>query len=338
MKRTTGIVCLAALFCLFLFGCEQQEKRDPPDEPYETPQQEETEGKGQEREESPALISIPTGEERMDYLLNHSEEERAAYQEQLYALLDQCTAQQICDGLKGELETWSAGVETAVFTQAEANYSQDPLMMWSGGDKRQYRNITATIRLFYDPSAVQGEEKQTMESLLEEAQQTIRQSPYGLKLVSAELIFVDKETGYPGYSIGQVSVGVPGKNDPSPPISPEEQRLQTLAYEKIAAFCRQEFAGARFEGLPYANMTLSRFGAAEGSQTLECEARIEEAGDEDSQLFAQKLEELARQLADEWREDGEALKALGVTQGRVSFDLRYSPDSPLVYEFALGAA
>lgn len=281
------------------------------------------------------MTSIPTGEQRMAYLQSHSEQQRAAYQQQLYALLDQCTAEQVCDGLQQQLESWSANVEEVTFTQVQTAFSQDPLLMWSGGDKRQYRNITTTFRLFYDPSTLQGEEKAVMEPLLEQAQQMIRQSPYGLKLLAAELIFVDQDTDYPNYAISQVSMGVPGEKDPSAPISPEQQVLQTLAYETISAFCKAEFTGGQFEGLPYANMTLSRFGVEEGSQVLECQARIEQGNGEQPQDFAQKLEQLSQQLADEWQEEAEALKTLGITQCKITFDLRYSPDGPLVYEFPL---
>lgn len=335
MKKRPWLGCLLILLALTLFGCGKEEQENAAREPDQRPQQEEREEEGQPKEEeAPVLSSIPTWEERADYMLNHSAEERAAYQEQLYALLDQCEPQEIYDGLKQELETWSARTEGAAFTEIEADFSQDPLLMWSGGDKRQYRNIAASIRLFYDLSAIQEPEKQKMEALLEEAQQVIRQSPYGLKLLSAELIFVDQDTGYPNYSIDQVSLGVPGEQDPSAPISPEEQALQTLAYETIASFCKEEFSGAQFEGLPYANMTMSRFGAAENSQTLECEVRIEEDGGEEPQAFARKLEDLARRLADGWRAEEEALQALGATQCKITFILRYSPDAPLVCEFS----
>lgn len=311
-----------ALLLLLAWGCGKTE-RSP--EPPEKPPVEEQKG-----QQEPPLTSIPTGEQRMEYWLNHSEEERAAYQRQLYALLDPCTARQVCDGLKGELEDWSAQAEAA-FTRVEIEWSQDPLLMWIGGDKRQYRNITAAIRLFYDPAAIQGQQKQVMEPLLEQAQQVIRQSPYGLKLSAAELVFVDQATGYPAYSINQVSLGVPGEQDPSAPIPPEEQKLQTLAYEAVSAFCRQEFSGGRFEGLPYANMTLSRFGVEEGSQVLQCQVRIVESGEEDD--FEQKLEQLARQLAGSWMEEEQALAALGVTTAKITFDLQDA--SPLVYQFPL---
>lgn len=324
-KRRFGryrYLSVLALLLLFAWGCGKTERSpEPPEEP---PVEEQ---KGQQE---PPLTSIPTGEQRMEYWLNHSEEERAAYQRQLYALLDQCTAQQICDGLKGELEDWSAQAEGA-FTRVEMEWSQDPLLMWSGGDKRQYRNITAAIRLFYDPAAIQGQQKQAMEPLLEQAQQVIRQSPYGLKLLAAELVFVDQATGYPAYSADQVSLGVPGEQDPSAPVSPEEQKLQTLAYEAVSAFCRQEFSGGRFESLPYANMTLSRFGVEEGSQVLQCQVRIVESGGEDG--LAQKLEQLARQLTGSWKEEEQALAALGVTTAKITFDLQDA--SPLVYQFPL---
>ncbi len=336
MKKCKSMIYVFILSLLLTCSCGKEEKENTVQKPDQRPQQEGQEKEDQPKEEeAPALTSIPTWEERMDYLQNHSTEERAAYQEQLYALLNQCGPQEIDDGLKQELEAWSAKAGGAVFDQVEIECSQDPLLMWSGGDKRQYRNITATLRLFYDPSAIQGQEKQRMEALLEEAQQVVRQSPYGLKLISAELIFVDQNTDYPNYS-AQVSLGVPGKDDPSAPISPEEQGLQTLAYEKVSAFCQQEFTGGQFEGLPYANMTLSRFGAAEGSQVLECEVRVMEGGGEEA--LAAKLEELAQQLADGWMEQGESLKALGVTTAKISFDLRDSPEGPLVFELPLGGA
>lgn len=332
MKKRIWLGCFLAFCSLAAFGCEKTE--NAPDEPPQIPEQEQAEETPPAEGQAPVLTGLPTGEERADYMLNHSAEERAAYQEQIYALLDQCEPQEIYDGLKQELESWSAGAEGAAFTKIEADFSQDPLLMWSGGDKRQYRNIAASIRLFYDPASIEGQEKQRMEALLEEAQQVVRQSPYGLKLLSAELIFVDQDTGYPNYSIDQVSLGVPGEQDPSAPISPEEQALQTLAYETIASFCKEEFGGAQFEGLPYANMTMSRFGLAENSQTLECEVRIEEDGGEEPQAFARKLEDLARRLADGWKAEEEALQALGTTQCKIAFVLRYSPDAPLVCEFS----
>lgn len=331
MRKYRWMICLLALLFLFLSGCGKEEGEIVPEQPGEKQQEEET-GQG----EAPVLTEIPTGEQRMDYWLNHSEEERAAYQQQLYALLDQCTVRQLADGLQGELEAWSAQAEGVSFTQVELECSQDPLLMWSGGDKRQYRNVTAAVRLTYDPSTLQGQEKQVMEPLLEQAQQVIRQSPYGLKLISAELVFVDRDTGYPAYSAGQVSVGVPGEQDPSAPIPPEEQRLQTLAYEAVSSFCQQEFSGSRFESLPYANMTLDRFGVEEGSQVLECQVRIIESGGQDA--LAQKLEELAQQLADSWMEEEQALAALDLTTAKITFTLRDSPNGPLVYELPLGAA
>ena len=48
--------------------------------------------------------------------------------------------------------------------------------------------------------------------------------------------------------------------------------------------------------------------------------------------------ELAQQLADGWMEQGESLKALGVTTAKISFDLRDSPEGPLVFELPLGGA
>ena len=110
------------------------------------------------------------------------------------SLLNECSSQDIQDGLKKELETWSAQVEGVTFTDVSIEVYQDPLLMWSNGNKRQYRNITANIQLFYDPTSVDGEEKQVMEPLLEEAQQIVRQSPYSLKLNSAWLAFTDQDT------------------------------------------------------------------------------------------------------------------------------------------------
>ena len=145
-----------------------------------------------------------------------------------------------------------------------------------------------------------------MEPLLEEVQQLIRQSPYGLKLVSGELAFVDETTGYPNYFLNDLGVGTPDGEEPSAPIPPEEQALQTLAYETISAFCQQTFTGEPFTSLPYANMTLSRFGVEEGSPALVCEVRIQYSSTEDTQTLAQQLEGLAQQLADQWMGEGQA--------------------------------
>ena len=97
-----------------------------------------------------------------------------------------------------------------------------------------------------------------------------------------------------------MSWGTNDANEPASPISPEEQTLQTLAYEKIAAFNGQEFSGENYEMLPYSIVSLYRFGVTQDSPVLECEVRIQESNGEDTQAFAQKLEILARS----WPMDG----------------------------------
>ena len=133
-----------------------------------------------------------------------------------------------------------------------------------------------------------------------------------------------------------VSWGTNDANEPASPISPEEQTLQTLAYEKIAAFNGQEFSGENYEMLPYSIVYLYRFGVTQDSPVLECEVRIQESNGEDAQAFAQKLEILAQELADGWMGESAALDTLGITTARITFDLRYSSGDPLIYEFPLG--
>ena len=118
--------------------------------------------------------------------------------------------------------------------------------MWSNGNKRQYRNITANIQLFYDPTSVDGEEKQVMEPLLEEAQQIIRQSPYSLKLNSAWLAFTDQDTDYPNYTVDNVSVGLTGEDDPASPISPEEQPCKPWPMKRSSPSMTRNFPGNNF--------------------------------------------------------------------------------------------
>ena len=330
-RKPFWLLCLPAL--LLLSACQQTKQEEGKNDPSPPPAQQE-----EQKETVPTLTALPTAGERAKALQSLSEEGRKAYDDQIYALLDECTAQQVASGLQKELEDWSAQAQGIAFTHVSVEHSQDPLLMWSGGDKRQYRNISLDIRLLYDPASAKGEEKQIMEPLLEEAQQLLRQSPYSLRLVSARLAFVDGNTDYPNYVVEDVSVGLTGEDDPSAPTSPEEQALQTLAYEKVSAFNSQEFSEEPFKSLPYANMTLSRFGAAPGSPVLECEVRIQEAPGEDAQAFAQKLEALAQELADGWMGESAPLEALGLSLARITFALRYSPDSPLVYELPLGGA
>lgn len=338
MKKRTVFLCLLALLLLLAPGCRQEKEEKTPNKQKEEVQQEQKNEKDNEEEEVPTLTALPSAKERMEALQSLSEEGRKAYNDQIYALLNECSSQDIQDGLKKELETWSAQAEGVTFTDVSIEIYQDPLLVQDGTNKRQYRNITANIQLFYDPSSVNGEEKQVMEPLLEEAQQFIRQSPYSLRLDTTWLAFTDKDTDYPNYTMDNVSWGTNDANEPASPIPPEEQTLQTLAYEKIAAFNDQEFSGEQFQGLPYANMTLSRFGMTQESPMLECEVRIQESNGEDAQAFAQKLEALAQELADEWMGESAALDTLGLTTARITFDLRYSPDDPLIYEFPLGGA
>ena len=338
MKKRTGLLCLLCLLLLLAPGCRQEKEEKAPNKQKEEVQQEQTDGKNNQENEVPTLTALPTATERMEALQSLSEEGRKAYNDQVYTLLNECSSQDIQDGLKKELETWSAQVEGVTFTEVSIEVYQDPLLMWSNGNKRQYRNITANIQLFYAPTSVDGEEKQVMEPLLEEAQQIVRQSPYSLKLNSAWLAFTDQDTDYPNYTVDNVSVGLTGEDDPASPISSEEQTLQTLAYEKIVAFNDQEFSGEQFQSLPYANMTLSRFGVTQESPVLECEVRIQESNGEDAQAFAQKLEALAQELADEWMGESAALDTLGLTTARITFDLRYASGDPLIYEFPLGGA
>lgn len=330
MKKNSKYAWLLSLLALFLFaaGCQQTTEESSNDDPRNAVHQEEQE------ENVPTLIALPTGQERTKTLQELSEEGRKAYNDQIYALLDECSAQQISDGLKKELEAWNAKTEGVAFTDVSIEVNQDPLLMWSNGDKRQYRNITADIRLFYDPASVEGRQ---MEPLLEEAQQVIRQSPYSLKLLSVALAFVDKATSYPNYAVDNVGMGLTGEEDPSAPIPSEEQTLQTLAYDKVSAFNQQEFSGEQFASLPYANMTLSRFGTTQGSPVLECEVRIQESSGGDAQAFEQKLQVLAQELADSWMEEGTALGALGISSARITFLLRYSSDASLIYELPLGS-
>ena len=71
-------------------------------------------------------------------------------------------------------------------------------------------------------------------------------------------------------------------------------------------------------------MTLSRFGATQGSPVLECEVRIQESNGEDAQAFAQKLEALAQELADEWMGESAALDTTGTRHRQNYLDLRYA--------------
>lgn len=338
MKKRTGLLCLLCLLLLLAPGCRQEKEEKTPNKQKEEVQQEQTDGKNNQENEVPTLTALPTATERMETLQNLSEEGRKAYNDQIYALLNECSSQNIQDGLKKELETWSSQVEGVTFADVSMEVYQDPLLVQDGTDKRQYRNMTSNIQLFYDPTSIDGEEKQVMEPLLEEARQIIRQSPYSLRLDTTWLAFVDQDTDYPNYTMDNVSWGTNDANEPASPISPEEQTLQTLAYEKIAAFNGQEFSGEQFQGLPYANMTLSRFGATQESPVLECEVRIQEFNGEDAQAFAQKLEALAQELADEWMGESAALDTLGLTTARITFDLRYASGDPLIYEFPLGGA
>lgn len=338
MKKRTGLLCLLCLLLLLAPGCRQEKEEKAPNKQKEEVQQEQKNEKNNEEEEVPTLTALPSAKERMEALQSLSEEGRKAYNDQIYALLNECSSQDIQDGLKKELETWSAQVEGVTFTDVSIEIYQDPLLMWSNGNKRQYRNITVNIQLFYDPSSVEGEEKQVMEPLLEEARQIIRQSPYSLRLDTTWLAFTDKDTDYPNYTMDNISWGTNDANEPASPIPPEEQALQTLAYEKIAAFNDQEFSGENYEMLPYSIVYLYRFGVTQESPVLECEVRIQESNGEDAQAFAQKLEALAQELADEWMGESAALDTLGLTTARITFDLRYSPDDPLIYEFPLGGA
>lgn len=337
MKKHTGLLCLLCLLLLLAPGCRQEKEEKTPNKQKEEVQQEQTDGKNNQENEVPTLTALPTAKERMEALQSLSEEGRKAYNDQVYTLLNECSSQDIQDGLKKELETWSAQVEGVTFTEVSIEVYQDPLLMWSNGNKRQYRNITANIQLFYDPTSVDGEEKQVMEPLLEEARQIVRQSPYSLRLDTTWLAFVDQDTDYPNYTMDNVSWGTNDANEPASPISPEEQTLQTLAYEKIVAFNDQEFSGEQFQGLPYANMTLSRFGVTQESPVLECEVRIQEQNSDDPQVFAQKLEALAQELTDGWMGES-AADTLGITTARITFDLRYASGDPLIYEFPLGGA
>lgn len=226
-------------------------------------------------------------------------------------------------------------MESVTFTDVSIEVYQDPLLVQDGTDKRQYRNITSNIQLFYDPTSIDGEEKQVMEPLLEEARQIIRQSSYSLRLDTTWLAFVDQDTDYPNYTMDNVSWGTNDANEPASPISPEEQTLQTLAYEKIAAFNGQEFSGENYEMLPYSIVYLYRFGVTQDSPVLECEVRIQEQNSDDPQVFAQKLEALAQELADGWMGES-AADTLGITTARITFDLRYSSADPLIYVFPLG--
>lgn len=338
MKKHTGLLCLLCLLLLLAPGCRQEKEEKAPNKQKEEVQQEQTDGKNNQENEVPTLTALPTGEERMETLQNLSEEGRRAYNDQIYTLLNECSSQDIQDGLKKELETWSAQVEGVTFTEVSIEVYQDPLLVQDGTDKRQYRNMTSNIQLFYDPTSIDGEEKQVMEPLLEEARQIIRQSPYSLRLDTTWLAFVDQDTDYPNYTMDNVSWGTNDANEPASPISPEEQTLQTLAYEKIAAFNGQEFSGENYEMLPYSIVSLYRFGVTQDSPVLECEVRIQESNGEDAQAFAQKLEALAQELADEWMGKSAALDTLGLTTARITFDLRYASGDPLIYEFPLGGA
>ena len=338
MKKRTGLLCLLCLLLLLAPGCRQEKEEKTPNKQKEEVQQEQADGKNNQENEVPTLTALPTATERMEALQSLSEEGRKAYNDQVYTLLNECSSQDIQDGLKKELETWSAQAEGVPFTNVSMEVHQAPLVVQDGTDKRQYRNITANIQLFYDPSSVNGEEKQVMEPLLEEAQQFIRQSPYSLRLDTTWLAFTDKDTDYPNYTMDNISWGTNDANEPASPIPPEEQTLQTMAYEKIAAFNDQEFSGENYAMLPYSIVYLYRFGMTQDSPVLECEVRIQEQNSDDPQVFAQKLEALAQELADEWMGESAALDTLGLPTARITFDLRYASGDPLIYEFPLGGA
>ena len=167
MKRThpRWTLLLLALLLLLAPGCRQEKGEKTSNEQKEDVQQEQTDDKDGEEEKVPTLTALPTGEERMETLQNLSEEGRRAYNDQIYALLNECSSQDIYDGLKKELETWSSQVEGVTFTDVSIEVYQDPLLVQDGTDKRQYRNITSNIQLFYDPTSIDGEEKQVMEPL-----------------------------------------------------------------------------------------------------------------------------------------------------------------------------
>ncbi len=105
MKKRTVFLCLLALLLLLAPGCRQEKEEKTPNKQKEEVQQEQKNEKDNEEEEVPTLTALPSAKERMEALQSLSEEGRKAYNDQIYALLNECSSQDIQDGLTKALET-----------------------------------------------------------------------------------------------------------------------------------------------------------------------------------------------------------------------------------------
>mgnify|MGYP000537304115 CR=1 FL=1 len=130
MKKYTWGLCLLTLMLLFACGCHSDSEETGTDEPTKDVQQEQKAEENTQEESVPTLTVLPTWEERQTFLLQHSKEARQAYDAQIYDLLNQCSPQQVYDGLQQELENWCSTVEGVAFTRVEAEFSSIDVERW----------------------------------------------------------------------------------------------------------------------------------------------------------------------------------------------------------------
>ena len=96
-----------------------------------------------------SLDAVPTMEEWMELTQDAEEEEKAALYEQLQALLDEATEEEVQQAVENSVKDWAEKQEwldvEAVFVELAA----DPLMMDEQTGERLYANRTAQVEIQY---------------------------------------------------------------------------------------------------------------------------------------------------------------------------------------------
>lgn len=127
-----------------------------------------------------SLDAVPTMEEWMELTQDAEEEEKAALYEQLQALLDEATEEEVQQAVENSVKDWAEKQEwldvEAVFVELAA----DPLMMDEQTGERLYANRTAQVEIQYSREKGDATGLELQSLLLDQVAQAARGTPYGM--------------------------------------------------------------------------------------------------------------------------------------------------------------
>ena len=294
--------------------------------------------KGNQNDENAvdSLDAVPTMEEWMEWTQDAEEEEKAALYEQLQALLDEATEEEVQQAVENSVKDWAEKQEwldvEAVFVELAA----DPLMMDEQTGERLYANRTAQVEIQYSREKGDATGLELQSLLLDQVAQAARGTPYGMFTLHTVQLACRRSAD--GVEVYGGSIGVGRDNGAMAPCLPEEeQALQAAAYGWVQQWNAEEFSSERFSH--HGNVTLRRFGIRPSEGDLYAEIPIYEvdyAGDVEAfrNSLGSRAESLYRQLTAE-QPHVQYLQQNGVQQVTVLFETPWHPEGASVYTFPL---